>query len=173
MASKSSSHIDPLPLSLFHTLDFILTPFIFNIFNIINISLHSGIVPSYLKDSILKLILKKPGLDIEYLFNYRSISQLSFVSKILERIVSNQVINYLHVNSLFYTRKSAYRKYHSPEILLLSIINDFLNKLYNNSNIQPVLLDLSAAFDTIDHSILIKRLKDIGIVGIRLAWIKS
>ena len=170
LASESSSPIDPLPLSLFHKLAFILTPFILNI---INISLHSGIVPSSLKHAIIKPILKKPGLDIECLSNYRPISQLPFISKILERIVSKQLINYLNANSLFDTRQSAYRKFHSPETLLLSILDDFLNKLDNNSNIQLLLLDLSAAFDTIDHSILIKRLEDIGILGIPLAWVKS
>ena len=56
---------------------------------------------------------------------------------------------------------------------LLSILDDFLNKLDNNYNIQLILLDLSAAFDNIDHSILIKRLEDIGIVSIPLAWVKS
>ena len=61
LASKSSSPIDPLPLSLFHKLAFILTPFILNI---INISLHSGIVPSSLKHKIIKPILNKQGLDI-------------------------------------------------------------------------------------------------------------
>ena len=69
--------------------------------------------------------------------------------------------------------QSAYRKCHSHEILLLSIIDDFPNKIYNNSNIQLILLNLSAAFDTIDHTILIKRLEYIGIIGIPLAWIKS
>ena len=110
LASKSSSPIDPLPLSLFHKLAFILTPFILNI---INISLHSGIVPSSLKYAIIKPILKKPGLDIECLSNYRPISQLPFISKILERIVSKQYINYLNANSLFDTRQSAYRKFHT------------------------------------------------------------
>ena len=85
LASKSSSPIDPLPLYLFHKLAFILTPFILNI---INISLHTGIVPSYLKHAIIKPILNKPGLDIECLSNYRPISQLPFISKISERIVS-------------------------------------------------------------------------------------
>ena len=62
---------------------------------------------------------------------------------------------------------------HSSETLLLSILDDFLNKLDNNSNIHLILLDLSAAFDTIDHSILIILLEDIGILGIPLAWVKS
>ena len=163
LASKSYYPIDPLPLSLFHKLAFILTPFIFNI---INISLHSGSIPSSLKHAIIKPIIKKPGLDIGCLSNYRPISQLPFISKILEIIVSKQLINYLNANSLFDTRESAYRKFHSPEILLLSFLDDFLNKLDNNSNIQLNLLDLSAAFDTIDHSILIKRLEDIDIVDI-------
>ena len=112
-------------------------------------------------------------MDIECLSNYRPISQLPFISKILERIVSKQLINYLNANSLFDTRQSAYRKLHSPETLLLSILDDFLNKLDNNSNIQLILLDLSAEFGTIDHSILIKHLEDNGIVVIHLAWVKS
>ena len=66
LASKSFSRIDPLPLSLFHKLALILTPFILNI---INISLLSGIVPSSLKHDIIKPFLKKPGLDIECLSN--------------------------------------------------------------------------------------------------------
>ena len=77
LASKSSSPIDPLPLSIFHKLSFILTQFILNI---INISLNSVIVPSSLKHAIIKHILKKPGLDIECLSNYRPISQLPFVT---------------------------------------------------------------------------------------------
>ena len=148
MAYKSSSPIDTLPLSLFSKLVFILTPFILNI---INISLNSGIIPSSLKHAIINPILKKPGLDIKCLSNYRQISQLPFISKILIRIVSKQFINYLNANSLFDTRQSAYRKFHSPETLLLSVLDDFLNKLDN----------------TIDHSILIKRLEDM--VGILLA----
>ena len=170
LTSKSSSPIDSLHLSLFHKLAFILTPFILNI---INISLHSGIVPSYLKHAIIKPILKKPGLNIECLSNYRPISQIPFISKILERIVSKQLINYLNANSLFDTRQSAYSKFHSPETLLLVILDDILNKLDNNSNTQLILLDLFAAFDIIDHSILIKRLEDIGIVDIPIAWVKS
>ena len=173
LASKSCSPIYPLPLSLFHKLTFILTPFILNI---INISLDSVIVPSSLKHAKIKPILKKSGLDIECLSNYRPISQLPFISKILERIVSKQLINYLNANSLFETRQSAYMhiyiyiyvKFHGPETLLLSILDEILNKLDNNSNIQLNLFDLSAAFDTIDHSILIKRLEDIDIVGIPL-----
>ena len=76
-----------------------------------------------------------------------------------------QFINYLNVNSLFDTRQSVYRKFHIPETFLLSILDDFLNKLDNNSNIQLISLDLSATFDL---SILIKRYE-----GIPLAWIKS
>ena len=92
-ASKLSSPIDSLPLSLFHKLALILTPFISNI---INISLGSGIVPSSLKHAIIKPFTKKQGLDIECLSNYRPISQLPLISILLERIVSKQLTNYLN-----------------------------------------------------------------------------
>ena len=67
----------------------------------------------------------------------------------MERLVSKQLINYLNTNSLFHTRQNTHRKFHSPETLLLYILDDFHNKLDNNSNIQIILLVLSAVFDTI------------------------
>ena len=115
-------------------------------------------------------------MEIEYLsdcLTYIQISQLPFVNEILERLVSKKLINYLNVYSFFAPRQSAYRTFNSHETLIFSILDDFLNKLDNNSNIQLNYLDLSASFDTIDHFILITRFENIGIVGIPLAWIKS
>ena len=120
LTSKSFSSIDPLPISILHNLSLYTNPFIFNI---INISPCSAIVPSSLKNDILKPIQNKPGLDIECLSNYIPVSQLPFISKILERIVSKQLIYYPNVNSLFDTRQSSYRKFHRPETL--SILSDF------------------------------------------------
>ena len=72
---------------------------------------------------------------IECLYNYRPISKLPFVSKILERIVSKQLTN-LNTNSLFDPIKNAYRKFHNTETFLFSILDNLLNKFDNNSNIS-------------------------------------
>ena len=160
LASISSSPIDQLPLYLFHKLYFILTTFILNI---INIALHSAIVSSSLKYAIIKPILKKPELDIEFLSNYRPISQLPFISKILERIVSKQLFNYLvHIGNCIVLKHFFF--------LFLMIFLITLIKILIYMYIQIILLYLSAAFDNIDN-IVIKCLEYI--VGIPLDWIKS
>ena len=71
-----------------------------HICNIISYSLNSGTVPSIFKQAIITPILKKPSLDPDSLLNYRPISQLPLVSKILERVVSRQLISYLTANNL-------------------------------------------------------------------------
>ena len=85
-------------------------------------------------------------------------SNLSFPSKILEKVVLRQLSNHLLINNLFYSHQSAYRAGHSTETALLKIVNDLLSALDEDKVSLLSLLDLSAAFDTIDHSILLSRL---------------
>lgn len=90
--------------------------------------------------------------------SYRPISNLLFLSKTLERIVALQIEGYLTTNGLFAKMQSAYRKHHSTETALLRVINDIHQALTKYEAVL-VLLDLSAAFDTIDHAILLDRLR--------------
>ena len=85
-------------------------------------------------------------------------SNLSFLSKILQKVVLRQPSNHLLTNNLFYSHQSAYRAGHSTETALLKIVNDLLSALDEDKVFLLSLLDLSAAFDTIDHSILQSRL---------------
>ena len=86
----------------------------------------------------------------------------------------NQLKNYLHTNNLFPTNQSAYRQSHCTETALLRVMNDLLLEADNNNNSILALLDLSSAFDTIDHNILIKRLAfSYGINEKALQWIQS
>ena len=87
---KSSSPLDPLPISLFHNLASFLTPFISTI---VNRSLRTGKIPDILKYAVVLPLLKKHNLDKEILSNYRPISQLPFISKIMEKIVAKQLNN--------------------------------------------------------------------------------
>ena len=122
---------------------------------IINDSLHSGLFPSVFKSAIVKPLLKKTILNPDILKNYRPVSNLFFLSKILEKVFLRQQSNHLLTNNLFYSHQSAYRAGHSTETALLKIVNDLLFAVDEDKASLLSLLDLSAAFDTIDYSILL------------------
>lgn len=168
--TKSCS-LDPLPtVILKKCLDVILNPIV----SLINTSLSTGEFPSAFKISCVKPIIKKPKLDQELLENYRPISNLQFLSKVLERTVAYQLHDYLSTNNLYPRLQSAYRKNHSTETALLKVQNDLLVAIDNGYEAVLVLLDFSAAFDLIDHKILFSRLKKrFGLCDTALAWIVS
>ena len=96
-------------------------------------------------------------MDPENFGNYRPISNLSFLSKITEKVVLAQLLKHLQTNKLLYHLQSAYRSDHSTETALLKICNNILSALDNKNVALLSLLDISAAFDTVDHSILLSR----------------
>ena len=114
----------------------------------------------------------KPSLEPSDLKNYRPISKLPFLSKILEKVVLSQVSSYLSAFNICEKCQSGFRALHSTECALLKVQNDIL--LAVGSWALLVLLDLSAAFDTIDHNILLKRLEyEVGLQGSVLQWFSS
>uniref|UniRef100_A0AAQ6IH18 Reverse transcriptase domain-containing protein n=1 Tax=Anabas testudineus TaxID=64144 RepID=A0AAQ6IH18_ANATE len=140
----------------------------------INLSLQIGYVPQAFKVAVVKPLLKKPTLDSGVLVNYRPISNLPFISKILEKIVSKQLYDHLRSNNLYEDFQSGFRVHHSTETALVKVTNDLLLASDNGLLSILILLDLSAAFDTIDHNILLHRLEHvIGIKGTALEWFKS
>ena len=166
-----SCDLDPIPSSL---LTCHIDSIIESITEIINVSLCTGEVPSSFKHALVSPLLKKSDLDPEILKNYRPVSNLSFISKILEKVVCHQINEHLHFNDLLECNQSAYRKKHNTETAILKIFNDLLMAADNKNISILVLLDLSAAFDTIDHRILLKRLKEtFGFDGIVLKWFES
>ena len=125
--------------------------------SIINHSLKTGVFPHCFKKALVTPLLKKPNLDKNDLKNYRPVSNLSFLSKIMEKIVLRQLIEYLQNNDLLPKHQSAYRQSHSTETALLRVTNDILQMLDSGNLSILSLLDLSSAFDTIDHTILLDR----------------
>ena len=122
----------------------------------------------------MRPLLKKTNLDTEVLRNYRPVSNLQYTSKVLEKVVAAQLTSYMRKHDLYEKKQSAYRCYHSTETALLKVQNDLLVPMDKSCGVFLVLLDLSAAFDTIDHDILIKRLRDnLGLSGTALAWMNS
>ena len=167
--SKSCS-LDPLPLWLVKEC---IDDFIPIITKIVNLSLHLGTVPKELKHAVIRPLLKKAGLELN-LKNYRPVSNLPYLGKALEAAAIMQFNEHLKINNLTDDRQSAYKKYHSTETLLTKVQNDIMRSLDKGEVVLLVLLDLSAAFDTIDHEILIDRLnKMYGIDGTALKWFKS
>ena len=140
-----------------------------------NLSLSEGCFPSHFKSALLSPLLKKPTLNKDDMKNYQPVSNLSFLSKILEKVVASYLNS--HINSWKYISnhyQSAYRKCRSTETALLKIHNDILSSMGDGKVPALTLLDLSAAFDTIDHTILQRRLDDwFGVSGKALDWFPS
>ena len=126
MASKSSE-IDPVPTTL---LKKILPQIIKPITKIINTSLEQGVFASQWKVAIVKPLLKKIGLDL-ITANYQPVSNLSFLSKVLERCVINQFTTHCDVHNLLPSYQSAYRRNYSCETALIKITNDCLWDMEN------------------------------------------
>ena len=170
-APAKSCDLDPIPTQLLKScIDVLLTP----ITHLINLSLAEGIFPSAFKRAHVAPLLKKPSLSKEDMKNYRPVSNLSFISKLLEKVVANRIHAHMEETNTTNPFQSAYRKSHSTETALLRIHNDVLMAMDKGKVTALTLLDLSAAFDTIDHQILVNRLeKWYGISGSALRWLSS
>ena len=141
---------------------------------IVNKSYESGFFPKDFKCAVIKPTLKKNDADKDILKEYRPVSNLSAVSKLLERGALNQMNDYFNDNDLHCPVQSGYRPWHSCETLLIRMFDDINKEVARDQAVFVVLLDLSAAFDTIDHDILLRRLLvDFGISGVALQWMKS
>ena len=163
--------LDPIPTRLFKE---ILPTINIAVLDIINSSLVKGHVPQMLKEAVIRPSLKKPSLDAEVLANYRPISNLPFLSKIIEKIVAKELCDHLHSNNLFEAFQSGFRSHHSTETALVKVTNDLLMASDKGLLSVLLLLDLSAAFDTIDHTILLNRLESmVNIKGTALKWFES
>ena len=173
LSSMANKHcdLDILPTEFIKSCSNTLIPYLLHT---VNLSLSSGIFPKSFKNAIIKPILKNSSCDKNILSNYRPVSNLCFLSKVLEKCVLKQLVKYLEENGLFSKFQSAYRQFHSCETAITKITNDVLNNLDSNDSSFLILLDLSSAFDTVDHSVLIKRLeKDFNIGGTVLKWFTS
>ena len=106
--------------------------------------------------------------------NYRPVSNLSFISKIIEKCVAEQLVHHIDSNGLNEIMQSAYKKHHSTETALLKVKSDILQNFADGNVTCLVLLDLSAAFDMVNHKILLQRLQHrYGIKGVVLKWLES
>jgi len=127
-----------------------------------------------MKVAIVKPLLKKDNADETDMKNYRPVCNLSMISKLLEKLVSVQITAYLESQSLLPTCQSAYRAAHSRETALLRIHSDLVAAADAGRISLVAFLDMSAAFDCVDHSILIKRLStEFGMANSVTDWVAS
>ena len=154
-APAKSCELDPFPSRLLvrHHLEVI--PIITQI---VNASLTHGEFSSQLKTVLVHPLLKKPGTDCIFR-NYRPISNLPFLSKLIERIVCNQITHYTGTTGMAEKFQLAYRAFHSTETTLIKDKDDILRAIDNQKITCLILLDLSAAFDTVSHHLLLNRLQ--------------
>ena len=139
-----------------------------------NCSLSEGAIPDGFKSAVVTPLIKKPSLSKDDLKNYRPVSGLSFISKLAERVVASQLSRHVSLHGLENENQCAFRRGHSTETALLSIKNQIHLSLARGETTAVVLLDQSAAFDTIDHNKLLDCLRKwFGVGGGCLDWFKS
>ncbi len=162
--------LDPIPSNLFQAISPAVVP---ALTHIANTSLHTGIFPSAFKQAHITPLLKKPTLNPTLLGNYRPVSLLPFIAKTLERVVFNQVTALLTQYNLLDSNQSGFRSGNSTKTALLSVVGNLRLARTSSKSSLLILLDLSAAFDMVNHQILLSTLLRKAISGTALQWFDS
>ena len=136
-----------------------------------NLSIEKGVFPDDLKIVWVTPIYK--GEDSSDISNYRPISVLPCFSKILEHIMYNRLYKYLIENNILYSKQFGFQNGHSTDHAVVQLVDQIIESFENNKYTLGVFIDLSKAFDTVDHSILLKKLELYGITDRNHGWLKS
>ena len=167
---NKSSLLDLIPTSTLKCFSHLFAPIISKL---TNLSFSQAIFPASFKTAQVLPLLKKGNLDPTIPSNYRPISNLSTISKIIERLVHSRITSHVSSSPNFNPFQSAYRKHHSTETTLLRITDSLRHICANEHAAVLVSLDLSAAFDTLDHNILIDILnRHFNISDLALSWFR-
>ena len=165
-----SCELDPLPT---HVLKSLIDKLLPALTKIVNMSLTTGQFSTCWKCAIVRPLLKKSGLELTHK-NYRPVSNLQFISKLVERCALLQFIDHCDLHKLIPDYQSAYRKGYSCETSVLKLLNNRLWAMETQSVLPVILLDLSAAFDTVDHDLFIRVLQNnFAITDTALSWFEN
>ena len=125
------------------------------------------------KEAVVKPLLKKPGLDCIFK-NYRPVSNLPAILKFIEKAAIKQIQDHSNENNTTPTHQSAYRVNHSCETALLFLHNEILSSFEKQEITNLCAIDLSVAFDTVDHGIMMSTMKNIfGLSANTLSWLST
>ena len=154
---KKHYNCDPIPMRVLIRCFDQIRP---HILMIINKSLESGVFPSSLKHATVTPLVKDRNGDLNEFKNYRPVSNTPFLAKIIEKCVLGQLLEHIRINGLHSKAQSGYKKHHSCETALMKIVNDTQLEIQQNNISVVLMLDQSAAFDTVDHQILLRKLSE-------------
>ena len=118
-------------------------------------------------------LLKKPSLDRNSMANYRPVSNLPFLSKVVEKIVAIRLNDHLRWNELCDPFQSAYRTHHSCETAILYVQSVILGAMDRGEVTLLAMIDLSAAFDTVNHELLVSKLRTLGVTDTAEVWLRT
>ena len=139
--------------------------------HIFNLSFQTGCVPKDLK--IAKVIPFYKSGDQKLFNNYRPISILPCFSKILEKLVYKRMLFHLKKHSIFYKHQYGFQEHHSTDMALLQLVEKIYSAMNNNEYALGIFLDLSKAFDSVDHTILLSKLNRYGFQDLSFSWLAS
>ncbi len=159
---------DELPMQVIKKVATVLCPILTHVFNI---SISTGVFPEKMKLARVTPIYKSGPSSKPV--NYRPISVLISLSKLLERALYNRLMDFITENNILSPSQYGFRPKRSTETALLSFTNHVLNAFDNNSYLLCIFLDLSKAFDTVNHSILLTKLHHYGVKGVAHTWFAS
>ena len=166
--NNSSPGYDELPSSVMkQCLDLYITPLTY----LINLSICEGSFPDGLK--LAKVLPIYKSEDEQLVQNYRPISVLPFFSKIFEKLMSNYLIDFIDNHNILYNKQFGFRKFHSTSHAIITLVEKISKALDTGKIVVGVFLDLKKAFDTVDHSILLKKLYALGVRGNIYEWFNS
>ena len=169
--SAKSSPLDFIPTSLLKSCKCVFATIIARL---ANISFDHSHFPTRFKSGIITPLIKDHSSDVNAPSNYRPITNLNRISKILERLALSRLIPHVNSSSGFDPMQSAYRRFYSTETALLKVTSDIFQAFDHHQTVVLVALDQSAAFDCVDHNTLLKRLHHtFGITDDALEWLQS
>lgn len=166
-----TSPLDFMPISLIKDCSDIFAPLICRL---ANLSFTEGIFPELLKVGQITPLIKKPGADATEPANYRPITNLNTIGKMLERLAQYQLRQHISTSPNYNTSQSAYRALHSTETAMTKVVNDLLTAVDSGKPTVLLSLDISAAFDMLDHDRLLNRATELfGLSGQVINWLES
>jgi len=164
-----SSAADMLPTTFLKQVIDLISPFITELYSRL---LAADLFPVEFPQTLITAIVKKPGVDATEASSYRPKWNLSLLYKLLERLVARQLIEYMSSRNLLPARQSGFQPGHSTETAVLHMLSDMLLVIDHGDLAALILLFLTAAFDTVDHDILIQRLQmSFGVNDVALQWL--